>query len=49
MAGVYDLRPLIPTYVNEPLALSSEDAERNSPLLLANNIADNLLMRVSKR
>lgn len=47
MAGVYDLRPLIPTYVNEPLDLSSEDAERNSPMLLANNIADNLLMRTS--
>ena len=43
MAGVYDLRPLVTTYVNEPLKLSSEDAERNSPLLLVNDIANNLL------
>merc|ERR1719351_174936 len=47
MAGVYDLRPLVTTYVNEPLQLSIEDAKRNSPLLLVNDIADNLLSRTS--
>ena len=46
MAGVYDLRPLVSTYVNEPLKLSCEDAKRNSPLLLVNDIANNLLSRV---
>ena len=46
MAGVYDLRPLITTYVNDPLQLSTNDAERNSPLLLVNDIANNLSMRV---
>ena len=46
MAGVYDLRPLITTYVNDPLQLSTKDAERNSPLLLVNDIANNLSLRV---
>ena len=46
MAGVFDLRPLVTTYVNEPLNLSIEDSERNSPLLLKDKIKDNLLIRV---
>ena len=46
MAGVFDLRPLVTTYVNEPLNLSTEDSERNSPLLLKDKIKDNLLIRV---
>ena len=47
MAGVYDLRPLVETYVNEPLSMSLKDAEVNSPLLLVDKIANGLLMRVS--
>ena len=46
MAGVFDLRPLVTTYVNEPLNLSIEDSERNSPLLLKDKITNNLLIRV---
>ena len=46
MAGVFDLRPLVTTYVNEPLNLSIEDSERNSPLLLKDRIRNNLLIRV---
>ena len=46
MAGVFDLRPLVTTYVNEPLNLSVEDSERNSPLLLKDKIRNNLLIRV---
>ena len=46
MAGVFDLRPLVTTYVNEPLNLSVEDSERNSPLLLKDRIKNNLLIRV---
>ena len=46
MAGVFDLRPLVTTYVNEPLNLSIEDSERNSPLLLKDRIKNNLLIRV---
>lgn len=45
LAGVYDLRPLIQTTVNDPLSMSNDDAERNSPLLLLNAIVDNVLMR----
>lgn len=33
LSGVYDLRPLVGTYVNEALGLSDDDAARNSPLL----------------
>ena len=46
MAGVFDLRPLVTTYVNEPLNLSVEDSERNSPLLLKDKIVNNLLIKV---
>ena len=46
MAGVFDLRPLVTTYVNEPLNLSAEDSERNSPLLLKDKIRNNLQIRV---
>ena len=46
MAGVFDLRPLVTTYVNEPLNLSVEDSERNSPLMLKDKITNNLLIRV---
>ena len=47
MAGVFDLRPLVTTYVNEPLSMTHQDAEINSPLLLINKIAKNLTMAVS--
>lgn len=32
ISGIYDLRPLVGTYINEPLGLSDERAERLSPL-----------------
>jgi len=48
MAGVFDLRPLLTTYVNEPLSMTLHDAEINSPILLCNKIVKNLLMRNSK-
>ena len=47
MSGVFDLRPLLTTYVNDPLLMSHKDAEMNSPILLGKKIANNLLMRVS--
>ena len=34
VSGVYDLRPLITTYINDAVKLDLEAAERNSPLLL---------------
>ncbi|MCY1308898.1 hypothetical protein D9M70_589410 [compost metagenome] len=35
ISGIYDLRPLVSTYINEPLGLDIETAESLSPLLLA--------------
>ena len=32
ISGVYDLKPLLSTYVNDPLKMSEEEADRNSPL-----------------
>lgn len=32
ISGIYDLQPLVGTYINEPLALDAERAERLSPL-----------------
>jgi len=32
VSGIYDLRPLVPTYINAPLKLSEEDAAALSPL-----------------
>ncbi|MFG6177553.1 alpha/beta hydrolase [Halomonas sp. THAF12] len=32
ISGIYDLRPLVETYINEPLGLDHERAERLSPL-----------------
>ena len=46
MAGVFDLRPLVTTYVNEPLGMTLKVAEENSPILLVDNIAKNLSHRV---
>ena len=46
MSGVFDLRPLVTTYVNEPLSMTYHDAEINSPLLLVNKIASNLTVAV---
>jgi arylformamidase len=34
VSGVYDLQPLIDTYVNEPLKMDVTEAKENSPLLL---------------
>jgi arylformamidase len=34
LSGIYDLEPLIPTYVNAPLHLSLADAEKLSPMAL---------------
>lgn len=33
VSGIYDLRPLVGTYVNDPLAMTDEDARDLSPLL----------------
>lgn len=35
MSGVFDLRPIPLTYVNDAVGMTSEDALRNSPALLA--------------
>jgi arylformamidase len=32
LSGVFDLQPLVKTYINEPLKLDSEEAKRISPL-----------------
>jgi arylformamidase len=34
VSGIYDLKPLVPTYVNEPLKMSVNEADTNSPLSL---------------
>jgi arylformamidase len=34
LSGIYDLEPLLPTYVNAPLRLSLADAEKLSPMAL---------------
>ena len=34
MSGVYDLRPLCATYVNDPLSMNEEDARQLSPLFM---------------
>ncbi|XP_016890581.1 kynurenine formamidase isoform X2 [Cynoglossus semilaevis] len=34
VSGIYDLLPILSTYVNEPLKMTEEDAVRNSPSLL---------------
>ena len=34
VSGVYDLQPLVDTYVNEPLKMDVTEAQKNSPLLL---------------
>jgi arylformamidase len=34
LSGIYDLRPLVPTYVNEPLGLDDAGAWACSPLAL---------------
>ncbi|KAL4233496.1 hypothetical protein ACF0H5_008177 [Mactra antiquata] len=38
VSGVFDLNPLIDTYIGEPLKLAKEDACRNSPILLIDDI-----------
>jgi len=35
VSGIYDLQPLVATYVNEPLNMNIEEARENSPLLLS--------------
>lgn len=40
VSGVYDLRPLVNTYVNDPLKMSEEDAVRNSPMTYLDKIAE---------
>jgi len=35
VSGIYDLQPLLPTYVNEALKMDSVEAQTNSPLLLS--------------
>jgi hypothetical protein len=47
LSGIYELKPLLSTYVNDPLAMTSEEAEAMSPLA-ADNLAayaDNLIAR----
>ncbi|KAK1163758.1 kynurenine formamidase isoform X1 [Acipenser oxyrinchus oxyrinchus] len=34
VSGIYDLLPIISTYVNDPLKMTEEDAVRSSPVLL---------------
>ena len=35
VSGIYDLQPLLPTYVNEALKMDAAEAQANSPLLLS--------------
>lgn len=39
LSGVYDLEPIVLTYVNDAVGLTAEQARRNSPLLLLEGIA----------
>ena len=43
LSGLYDLRPLVHTHINEWMRLSPADAERNSPALLPTGAACPLL------
>jgi len=38
MSGVFDLRPILLTYVNDAIGMSAEDALRFSPLLLVDTV-----------
>ena len=42
LSGVFDLRPLPLTYVNDAVGMSAEDALRNSPLLLIDTVDGDL-------
>ncbi|XP_078687268.1 kynurenine formamidase-like [Branchiostoma floridae x Branchiostoma belcheri] len=41
VSGVYDVTPLVKTYVNEPLKMTEEDAQRNSPCQFSNAVVKN--------
>ncbi|XP_035683243.1 kynurenine formamidase-like isoform X2 [Branchiostoma floridae] len=41
VSGVYDVTPLVKTYVNEPLKMTEEDARRNSPCLFTDAVLKN--------
>ncbi|CAH1271348.1 AFMID [Branchiostoma lanceolatum] len=41
VSGVFDLTPLVKTYVNEPLKMTEEDARRNSPCLFSAAVVKN--------
>ena len=41
LAGIFDLQPLINTYVNHPLQMNLAEAQQNSPLLLTQKMSDN--------
>lgn len=38
VSGIYDLLPIVPTYVNEPLKMTEEVAVRNSPTTLVQQL-----------
>ena len=42
MSGVFDLRPLPLTYVNDALGMTADDALRNSPMLLVDSFQQQL-------
>nr|XP_022291597.1 kynurenine formamidase-like [Crassostrea virginica] len=37
MSGIFDLRPLVPTYINDPLKMTEESALKNSPIAVMEN------------
>ena len=50
LSGIYDLKPLITTYVNEPLGMTVDEAEANSPLMATNveKFVDNMVGKNAK-
>ncbi|XP_059804395.1 kynurenine formamidase [Hypanus sabinus] len=38
VSGIYDLRPIVHTYVNDPLQMTEDDAVRNSPMEFVNTM-----------
>ena len=48
MAGIYDLRPLLTTTINEPLGLDNQSATENSPMFLVDKMSENFPKKDNK-
>ena len=48
LAGIYDLRPLLTTTINEPLGLDNQSATENSPMFLVDKMSENFPKKDNK-